>query len=77
VVETVVERLFARKIAQVIGDAIPTGDDDSNLLDRESQLDLFRWREGHITASVAQRFKRVSTTALSRSRCSGPSRITP
>jgi acyl-CoA oxidase len=57
-VETVVERLFARKIAQVIGDAIPTGDDDSNLLDRESQLDVFRWREGHITASVAQRFKR-------------------
>jgi acyl-CoA oxidase len=54
-VETVVERLFARKIVQVIGDAIPTGDGDSNLLERESQLDLFRWREGHITASVAQR----------------------
>jgi acyl-CoA oxidase len=57
-VETVVERLFARKIVQVIGDAIPTRDDDRNLLDREHQLDLFRWREGHITASVAQRFKR-------------------
>jgi acyl-CoA oxidase len=57
-VETVVERLFARKIVQVIGDAIPTGDDDRNLLDREHQLDLFRWREGHITASVAQRFRR-------------------
>jgi len=26
--------------------------------DREQQLDLFRWRAGHITASVAQRFKR-------------------
>jgi acyl-CoA oxidase len=57
-VETVVERLFARKIVQVIGDAIPTRDDDRNLLDREHQLDLFRWREGHITASVAQRFRR-------------------
>ncbi len=57
-VETVVERLFARKIVQVIGDAIPSGDDDRNLLDREHQLELFRWREGHITASVAQRFKR-------------------
>ncbi len=57
-VETIVERLFARKIVQVIGDAIPTRDDDGNLLEREQQLDLFRWREGHITASVAQRFKR-------------------
>jgi acyl-CoA oxidase len=57
-VETVVERLFARKIIQVIGDAIPTGDDDTNLLERDHQLDMFRWREGHITASVAQRFRR-------------------
>jgi acyl-CoA oxidase len=56
--ETIVERLFARKIAQVISDAIPTGDDDSNLLEREEQLNVFRWREGHITAAVAQRFKR-------------------
>jgi hypothetical protein len=31
-----------------------TGD----LLERESQLELFRWREGHITAFIAQRFKR-------------------
>jgi acyl-CoA oxidase len=58
VVETIVERLFARKIAQVIADAVPGGDDDEDLLQREDQLDLFRWREGHITASVAQRFKR-------------------
>ncbi|MDQ6606897.1 MAG: acyl-CoA dehydrogenase family protein, partial [Actinomycetota bacterium] len=57
-VETVVERLFARKIVQVIGDAVSRGDEDGHLLDREYQLDLFRWREGHITASVAQRFKR-------------------
>ena len=58
VVETVVERLFARKIVQVIADAVPTGDDTANLLDREVQLDLFRWREGHIVASVANRFRR-------------------
>jgi acyl-CoA oxidase len=58
VVETVVERLFARKIVQVISDAVPTRDEHRDLLDREYQLDLFRWREGHITASVAQRFKR-------------------
>jgi acyl-CoA oxidase len=58
VVETVVERLFARKIIQVIADAVPTRDENRDLLDREYQLDLFRWREGHITAAVAQRFKR-------------------
>jgi acyl-CoA oxidase len=56
-VETVVERLFARKIIQVIGDAV-SGDDEGALTDREYQLDLFRWREGHITASIAQRFRR-------------------
>jgi acyl-CoA oxidase len=57
-VETIVERLFARKIAQVIGDAVSRSDESRDLLDREYQLDLFRWREGHITASVAQRFRR-------------------
>jgi acyl-CoA oxidase len=57
-VETVVERLFARKIVQVIGDFVTPGDEKEDLLDREYQLDLFRWREGHITASIAQRFRR-------------------
>jgi acyl-CoA oxidase len=57
-VETIVERLFARKIAQVIADIVPGRDETGDLLDRESQLELFRWREGHITASVAQRFRR-------------------
>jgi acyl-CoA oxidase len=57
-VETVVERLFARKVAQVIADVVPGRDDTGDLLDRDSQLELFRWREGHITASIAQRFRR-------------------
>jgi acyl-CoA oxidase len=57
-VETVVERIFARKIVQVIADVVPTGDDTGDLLERGQQLELFRWREGHITASVAGRFKR-------------------
>jgi acyl-CoA oxidase len=35
-----------------------TGDDDDDMLDRDYQLELFRWREGHITAGVAQRFRR-------------------
>jgi len=58
VVETLVERLFARKIAQVIADAVPTREETANLLDREHQLELFHWREGHIVASVANRFRR-------------------
>ncbi len=57
-VETVVERLFARKIAQVIADVVPGRDETGDLLDRESQLELLRWREGHITAGIAQRFRR-------------------
>jgi acyl-CoA oxidase len=56
-VETVIERLFARQIAQVIGDFVSRGDDD-DLLAASDQLELFRWREGHITAAAAQRFKR-------------------
>jgi acyl-CoA oxidase len=58
VVENVVERLFARKIAQVIVDAVPTRDESANLLDRDYQLGLFQWREGHMVASVANRFRR-------------------
>jgi acyl-CoA oxidase len=57
-VETVLERSFARKIGQVIADVVPSSDETGDLLDRESQLEIFRWREGHITASVARRFRR-------------------
>lgn len=42
----------------MISDFVPARDDTSNLLDREHQLDLFRWRQGHIVASVAERFRR-------------------
>jgi acyl-CoA oxidase len=57
-IETVLERAFARKIAQVIADFVPSSDDTGDLLERQHQIELFRWREGHITASVARRFKR-------------------
>ena len=57
-VETVLERSFARKIGQVIADVVPSSDDTGDLLDREQQLEIFRWREAHITASVARRFRR-------------------
>ena len=56
--EVIVERLFARKIVQVVGDWVGSTGDEDDLLDPEVQLGLFRWREGHITASAAQRFRR-------------------
>jgi acyl-CoA oxidase len=61
-VESVVERLFARQIVQTVGDVIgeiiPSGDEDASPADRAYQLELFRWREGHMTAAVARRFRR-------------------
>jgi acyl-CoA oxidase len=56
--DIVVERLFARKIAQVVGDWVTTSNDDEDMLDPAVQLTLFQWREGHITTSAAQRFRR-------------------
>jgi acyl-CoA oxidase len=41
----------------VIADAVPIGEGE-NVLDRSVQLELFRWRQGHIVASVANRFRR-------------------
>jgi acyl-CoA oxidase len=57
-VETVIERLFARQIVQVIGDFVAGGDAEDDLRAPADQLELFRWREGHITAAAAQRFRR-------------------
>jgi acyl-CoA oxidase len=57
-VETVIERLFARQIVQTIGDVVLRDGDEEDLLSADDQLELLRWREGHITAAVAQRLKR-------------------
>jgi acyl-CoA oxidase len=63
-VETVVERLFARQIGQIITDFIPvprgggSDGDEGPLGDHDYLLELFQWRQGHITASVANRFRK-------------------
>jgi acyl-CoA oxidase len=59
-VEAILERIFARQIGQVIADAIPRSDSASEgpLRDPEHLRELFEWREGHITTSVAGRFRR-------------------
>jgi acyl-CoA oxidase len=57
--EVVLERIFARQIGQVIADAIPRSDSaEGPLRDPDYLRGLFEWREGHITASVANRFRR-------------------
>jgi acyl-CoA oxidase len=57
--EAVLERIFARQIGQVIADAIPRSDSSEGPLRDPGYLrELFEWREGHITASVANRFRR-------------------
>ena len=57
--ETVVERTGGREILQrLTDDLIPSRERDEDLLEREYQLNLFRWREDHMLAGVARRLKR-------------------
>jgi acyl-CoA oxidase len=58
VVETLLERVFARKISQVLVDAIPGREEPADPLERDYQLRLFRWREEHIVSGAARRLKR-------------------
>src|SRR5258707_40308 len=51
-------RASASKIGKLPADAVPGRDGQENWLDAEYQLDLFRWRQAKLVASVAGRFKR-------------------
>ncbi len=56
--ETVAERTAIRELLTRIGDTlVPGRDDEADLLERETQLDLFRWRQEHILAGVARRLR--------------------
>src|SRR4051812_19131162 len=48
------ERTALRKLADSL---LPGRDDEGDLLDRKSQLDLFRWRYEHLLAGAARRLK--------------------
>ena len=57
--ETVVERTAARELIQrLTDDLVPGREREEDLLDREYQLGLFRWREEHILSGAARRLKR-------------------
>ncbi|MCW2957589.1 MAG: acyl-CoA oxidase, partial [Solirubrobacterales bacterium] len=58
VLQDVMERTAARQVAQALADVIPRGDDETELLDREEQLGLLRFRAERILSSVARRLKR-------------------
>jgi acyl-CoA oxidase len=56
--ETVVEKTSMRQFIERLRDAVPgNDDDDAGLLDPEYHLSMFRWREDHITQSVARRIQ--------------------
>ncbi len=59
VYEAVVERSAVRELVQrLTDDLVPGREDDHDLLDREYQLGLLRWREEHMITGVARRLKR-------------------
>ena len=54
----VAERTAARELLGRIADEVlPGRDDEGDLLDRDTQLELFRWREQHIKSSAARRLR--------------------
>lgn len=58
VLGTVAERTAMRELlARLADDLLPGRDDDADLLDRETQLELLRWRERHVLAGAARRLK--------------------
>jgi acyl-CoA oxidase len=56
-VETVIERISARSLAQRVLDAVPGRDEETDLLDRDYQLSLFEFREKHMLDGVARRLR--------------------
>jgi acyl-CoA oxidase len=58
VASQVAERTALRELLGRLGDQLlPGRDDERDLLDRGTQLELFRWRHEHVLAGVARRLK--------------------
>ncbi|HEY8584940.1 MAG TPA: acyl-CoA dehydrogenase, partial [Capillimicrobium sp.] len=56
--ETVAERSAVRELlTRLADDLLPGRDDDGDLLDRDTQLELVRWRERHILSGAARRLR--------------------
>ena len=59
VVSAVLERTAARSLGQLIADAIPRREEESNILDREYHAYLFAWREKHVLEAAARRLRKL------------------
>jgi acyl-CoA oxidase len=61
-VETVIERTSVHKLLDKVRDVLPAGDTDTDpdagILDTAYHLNLLRWREEHMLATVARRLKK-------------------
>jgi acyl-CoA oxidase len=58
VASQVAERSALRELLERLSDQLlPGRDDERDLLDRDTQLELFRWRHEHVLAGVARRLK--------------------
>jgi acyl-CoA oxidase len=58
VASQVAERTALRELLGRLGDRVlPGRDDERDLLDRDTQLELFRWRHEHVLGGVARRLK--------------------
>jgi acyl-CoA oxidase len=58
VASQVAERTALRELLGRLGDQLlPGRDDQRDLLDRATQVELFRWRHDHVLAGVARRLK--------------------
>jgi acyl-CoA oxidase len=54
----VAERTAVRELlGRLADDLLPGRDDEGDLAERETQLELFRWREQHVMAGAARRLK--------------------
>jgi acyl-CoA oxidase len=59
VVGAVLERTAARSLGQLIADAMPRGDEGTNMLDRGYHAYLFAWREKHVLEAAARRLRKL------------------
>src|SRR2546421_936367 len=59
VVSAVLERTAVRSLGQLIADAIPRGEEGTNLLDRDYHAYLFAWREKHVLEAAARRLRKL------------------
>jgi acyl-CoA oxidase len=58
VLETLAERTAVRELlGRLADDLLPGRDDEADLLDRETQLELFAWRHQHVLSGAARRLK--------------------